>query len=1234
MHMTDLPSLLVTLISLTTSLALGVYTWSRRQYDGARPIAVLLFCESAAVSGFLLEMLSASLAAHIFWDLLQWMVLPVLALAIFDLSVGFKNPLRYQAEIRRGLVGISVLFGLLILTNSLHQLIIHNPRLIVTNTGRQILFYNYTPLAYTIIAYIYGIVIFSFARLLSLPGLLQPIYRLQIKAILGWLGILLIGSFPSLFDMPLFWGQRDVSPVIFGLSNLVLAWGLFRYHLFDIGSAARALVTDTIHDPMIVVDTYHQVMDLNQAARQCFGFAESGAIPLALHEAPAAWQHLFERFANSQFFQGEVTLTIDGQTKFVDLTISSIHDSRRLLQGRLFFMRDITAQKLAQDTLRASEESYNGLFNTVKEAIYILSSDGIFLDVNKGAENMYGYTRAEFIGQTPAFVSAPGRNDLQAIGEMHQRVFATGRPEEFEFWGIRKNGEEFPKECIANKGTYFGQAVIITTARDVTVRKQIEAALIQSEQRFRSYIHNVPDTITVIDQTGRIKFINRTEAAHSSSMPSEKNIFDFIAPEERATSRAAIAAAVVTGQPEQYITSSQAHGATTWYDNRVMATDPGNFSSDLVILSSNITERRHAEQALNESEALYRLLAERVSDVIWILDVNEMRFRYVSPSVERLRGYTVEEVMAQGMAEVLSPESLQLLEEELPQRLQEFMTGASGYFVRDVQQPCKDGTTVWTEATTSFQINETNGHLEVYGVSRDISERKRVEAALRESEARWQFALEGSGDGVWDMDVVGQKAFYSRQWKTMLGYEENEIGDSPEAWQSLIHPEDRDMAWEKIQEHVLLQTPFFIIEHRMRAKDGTYHWILDRGKVIERTEAGFPTRIIGTHTDITDRKQAEAALAESEAKFHGFFTNSMDAMFLFNEHAEVTEVNQAAEKLLEMKQAELAGRSVWDIQQSRMPKVWQRPEVLEAIRATVEEVARTGTSKWANTTVEGVMEMPNQQIRHIQTTIFTIPYHGRHRFGSIVRDVTADKNIQMERERFVSELQAKNGELERYTYTVSHDLKTPLITIRGFLDYLEKDLAANRSERVKQDVDYILNAADKMQHLLDNLLELSRIGRILNPVQVVAAEAVVQDAANLTAGRLENRHVTLEVEPGLPMISCDRTRLTQVYQNLIDNAVKFMGDQPEPHIWVGQTQRDGEPLLFVRDNGMGIAPEHLTRVFGLFDKLNRNTEGTGIGLALVKRIIETHGGRIWVESEGPGKGSTFYFTLPAAYQNQ
>jgi PAS domain S-box-containing protein len=248
---------------------------------------------------------------------------------------------------------------------------------------------------------------------------------------------------------------------------------------------------------------------------------------------------------------------------------------------------------------------------------------------------------------------------------------------------------------------------------------------------------------------------------------------------------------------------------------------------------------------------------------------------------------------------------------------------------------------------------------------------------------------------------------------------------------------------------------------------------------------------------------------------------------------------------------------------------------------------------------------------------------------AMLRDVSLSKWSESEREKLIGELEEKNAELERFTYTASHDLKSPLITIRGFLSFVREDAQAGNMVRLEKDIQRINDATEKMQRLLNDLLELSRVGRVNNKPEPIATNILVAEVVELLHGRISAGKITVQISENLPSIYGDRQRIFEVFQNLIDNASKFMGDQINPCIEIGaQGELNDKPVFFVHDNGIGISPQFKERIFGLFDKLNARSEGTGIGLALVKRIVEFHSGQIWVESE-PGNGTTFFFSLPS-----
>jgi signal transduction histidine kinase len=275
--------------------------------------------------------------------------------------------------------------------------------------------------------------------------------------------------------------------------------------------------------------------------------------------------------------------------------------------------------------------------------------------------------------------------------------------------------------------------------------------------------------------------------------------------------------------------------------------------------------------------------------------------------------------------------------------------------------------------------------------------------------------------------------------------------------------------------------------------------------------------------------------------------------------------------------------------------------------------------------VIGAMTIQSEQ----PTAFSAVDLTALQAMADLVANALENARLFTERVTLTKELELQNEELERFTYTVSHDLRSPLVTMRGFLGYLRQDAEVGDMERFDNDLNRIARAVDKMQALLNELLELSRIGRIVNPPENVPFVEIVWETVELLSGPIEAGNICLNIADEFPSVYVDRLRISEVVQNLLSNAIKFMGDELNPSIEINTrgTDVDGKPIFYIRDNGIGIEPQYHDRIFGLFNRLNPEIDGTGIGLTLVRRIVETHQGHIWIESE-PGKGSTFYFTLP------
>ncbi len=242
------------------------------------------------------------------------------------------------------------------------------------------------------------------------------------------------------------------------------------------------------------------------------------------------------------------------------------------------------------------------------------------------------------------------------------------------------------------------------------------------------------------------------------------------------------------------------------------------------------------------------------------------------------------------------------------------------------------------------------------------------------------------------------------------------------------------------------------------------------------------------------------------------------------------------------------------------------------------------------------------------------------------------KNVELEiearrREFLINELKSKNADLERFNYAVSHDLKSPLVTIRGFVGLLEKDLKENDRERVAEDLEEIEKAAQRMSHLLDGLLNLARLGRQSSSPEALNLVELAEIAVEQVAGRIDETNAQISIDKNLPMVYGDRITMQEVMLNLIDNAVKF-GLRDSTRVEITALETADEVGCCVKDNGIGIDRKYHARVFDLFERLDPQTEGTGIGLALVKRGIEEHKGRVWVESSGEGQGTSMCFLIP------
>lgn len=489
---------------------------------------------------------------------------------------------------------------------------------------------------------------------------------------------------------------------------------------------------------------------------------------------------------------------------------------------------------------------------------------------------------------------------------------------------------------------------------------------------------------------------------------------------------------------------------------------------------------------------------------------------------------------------------------------------------------------------------------------KELFERKAAELAMRASEERFRKVFHASPIAICITTLdEGRLLDANSSYWIMTGYDqETSIGR---------YSDQLDM-WESSE----LRRDFVTLLQAQRSiYNPNYEFETPQGEarsaiaLYELIELNHQPCVLSMFYDVTTQRQTEAALRESESRMSAIFRAIPDMIFEINKDGTLIGFIASSEIQPLMPPDDFLGQNIKDL----FP--------VSISLQTMFAIERALATNQLHAFEYGMP--PGEEVQFFEARIAAI---SSDTAIVMVRDISQRRWVETDRENLIQELEDKNAELERFTYTVSHDLKSPLITIKGFLGFLEEDAATGNLSRFRSDVQRISDATEKMQSLLSELLELSRVGRVINVFEDTAFGDLANEAVELVYGQLQTAKAIVKIQDDMPNVYGDRKRLIEVVQNIVDNAAKFMGKQPHPLIEIGQKgELEGKPVFFIKDNGIGMEPEHLDRIFGLFNKLDPNSEGTGIGLTIVKRIIEVHNGRIWVASD-IGQGSTFFFTLP------
>jgi len=497
-------------------------------------------------------------------------------------------------------------------------------------------------------------------------------------------------------------------------------------------------------------------------------------------------------------------------------------------------------------------------------------------------------------------------------------------------------------------------------------------------------------------------------------------------------------------------------------------------------------------------------------------------------------------------------------------------------------------------------------------LEQEIAERERAQKLLTDSQQRLELALKGANLGWWDYDIAKNEAFVDQNWADIFGYSLDDILPNINWWRSVLHPDDRSTVIAAWNAHLKGDTPFFEAEHRVRAKSGKWNWVLNRGKVVKRGRDGAPLRASGTVFDISDRKRAEEKLLQMSK----VFMESIDPIFIRDLEGRIVDLNKAAEETYGWSQEELIGKSFKTLVSA------ERHERFEEINERCKRGERVANVEALHCTKSG-------DIVPILTSLSLLTNEKGEPVGiaAITKNLSDLKRTEEMLRSQTKALERSNKDLEEFAYVAAHDLREPLLGIAAYAKVLQRQYREKLDASAHEMISRMLDTVNRMDCLIQDLLSYSRVGSEAQHLQPTDCNVALASALSNLRSVMDTSGATLVSDP-LPTVMANPSLLVQLFQNLVSNAIKFAGDEPQ-EIRIGILRQENEWRFSVKDNGIGIEPVHFDQIFRIFQRIEGRASrpGTGIGLANCQKIVEHHGGRIWVEST-PGKGSTFFFTIP------
>jgi PAS domain S-box-containing protein len=757
--------------------------------------------------------------------------------------------------------------------------------------------------------------------------------------------------------------------------------------------------------------------------------------------------------------------------------------------------------------------------------------------------------------------------------------------------------------------------------------EQQTVAVRDSEQRKSAILDSALDCIITMDQDGRIVDFNAAAERTFGYKREEifgKTVGDTIVPERlRDAHRKGLARLKSTGQ-------GPILGRRV--EMPALRADGSEFPTELAIASTaleggklfftaylrDVSERKRAEEAVSFLAAI----VESSDDAVVGKDLRGTVVSW-NAGAERMFGHTAAEMVGQSIMRIISPDR----PEEEPRLLDNVRSGATRHL--ETVRIHKDGHPVQVSLTISPIKSAAGEVIGLSSIARDVTERKRAQAALESQAAvlREQAQMLDLAN-VLARDLDNRIILWNTGMEKMYGWTKGEaLGKISH---ELLKTES-SQPFEAIRE-VLFKEGQWEGEFTHTRKDGKRVTVASQW-VLHKDDRGRPAAILEINNDITERKRAEQDVQRSEAQLRLVWENALDGMRLIDGQGTIRLVNEAYCHLVQKPREELEGKPLWTLYQPEHAEEIMRQHQQRFAERSVPRHYETEVTLWNGKRL--FIELSNSFLdveggEPLLVTVFR-DISDRKRAEEEVRQL----NEQLERrvQERTAELTVANRELEAFTYSVAHDLRAPLRHIDAFSRIVYEDFAADLPPEAKSYLENIRNGSRNMSHLVDDLLNLARVGRQELKRQPVPLGPLVAEVMAELKRETEGRPIEWRIE-ALPIIECDSGLMKQVFANLLSNAVKYTRPRQVAVIEVGQRQMNGQTAIFVRDNGVGFNMKYADKLFGVFQRLHRaeQFEGTGVGLATVERIVRKHGGKVWAEA-AVEQGATFYFTVAAGASN-